>query len=233
MKTCGTASTNQSSSSTANACHSSIHPLHPIAYTTTLNFLPFENCHQSPNRKKITLNCDLLLFLKLQNFYFRRRYFELFLARSQLLMRNHIKIGNHGGHGCGGGLPPGYWDEQGGRKAAAEAKKKRDREDDCEAHACLSQLRSDSATDAVVVSSVLVEKDDAFCPFGKAVGSAALHLAGADDLCPPCRAGAQSWPLSSSTAAKFLHALTKSEGRGMHLLLLFIEGGWYGPTWVR
>ena len=87
--------------------------------------------------------------------------------------------------------------------------------------------------DAVVVSSVLVEKDDACCPFGKAVGSAALHLAGADDLCPPCRAGAQSWPLSSSTAAKFLHALTKSEGRGMHLLLLFIEGGWYGPTWVR
>ena len=108
------------------------------------------------------------------------------------------------------------------------------RDDDCESHACLSQLRSDSATDAVVVSSVLVEKDDACCPFGKAVGSAALHLAGADDLCPPCRAGAQSWPLSSSTAAKFLHALTKSEGRGMHLLLLFIEGGcWYGPAWVR
>ena len=128
MKTCGNASTNQSSSSTANACHSSIHPLHPIAYTTTLNFLPFENCHQSPNRKKITLNCDLLLFLKLQNFYFRRRYFKLFLARSQLLMRNYIKKGNHGGHGRGGGLPPGYWEEQGGRKAAAEAKKKRKEE---------------------------------------------------------------------------------------------------------
>ena len=33
-----------------------------------------------------------------------------------------MKKGGHGGDRSGSGLPPGYWEEQGGRAAAAEAK---------------------------------------------------------------------------------------------------------------
>ena len=39
------------------------------------------------------------------------------------LMRNYIKKGGHGGKRVGAGLKAGHWDEQGGRKRAAEAKK--------------------------------------------------------------------------------------------------------------
>ena len=38
-------------------------------------------------------------------------------------MRNYIKKGGHGGKRVGAGLKAGHWDEQGGRKRAAEAKK--------------------------------------------------------------------------------------------------------------
>ena len=65
----------------------------------------------------------------------------------------------------------------------------------------MSQLRRDSATDAVVGCSLVVEKDDACCPFGKAVGSAAAHLAVADNLCPSAHPGTCSH--SVSAAAKF------------------------------
>ena len=133
MKTCGNASTNQSSSSTANACHPSIHPLHPIAYTTTLNSIPLRDAinptiknKKSKNKKRIN-NCSQqsVSYIKL---HFRRRSFGLVRARSQLMVRNYIKKGNHGGGGRNAGLPPAYWDEQGGREAAAEAKRKREEE---------------------------------------------------------------------------------------------------------
>ena len=54
---------------------------------------------------------------------------DVLRARSlQLLMRDRMKKGGHGGGGRNAGLWPNYWEEQGGREAAAEAKKKREEE---------------------------------------------------------------------------------------------------------
>ena len=41
------------------------------------------------------------------------------------MVSNYIKKGGHGGKRVGAGLKAGHWDEQGGRKAAAEAKEQR------------------------------------------------------------------------------------------------------------
>ena len=38
------------------------------------------------------------------------------------MVRNYVKKGGHGGARTSAGLPPGFWEDQGGRKAAAEAK---------------------------------------------------------------------------------------------------------------
>ena len=38
---------------------------------------------------------------------------------------------------------------------------------------------------------------------------------------------------SRSNDSKLFHFKYKGRVVGMHLPLLFIEGGWYGPTWVR
>ena len=44
------------------------------------------------------------------------------------LMRNYIRKGGHGGRRRGQGLPAQYWENQGGRQAAAKAKAQREAE---------------------------------------------------------------------------------------------------------
>ena len=48
------------------------------------------------------------------------------------MVRKYVRKGGHGGGGRNAGLRPGFWDEQGGRKAAAEAKAQREAEAEAE-----------------------------------------------------------------------------------------------------
>ena len=110
------------------------HPLHLIvSLLSHTQFHTFERRHQSHNQKQKVkkqkrINSCSQQSVSYIKFHFRRRSFGLVRARSQLMVRNYIKKGNHGGGGRNAGLPPAYWDEQGGREAAAEAKRKREEE---------------------------------------------------------------------------------------------------------
>ena len=53
----------------------------------------------------------------------------------------YIKKGGHGGGGRSAGLPAGYWDDQGGRKAAGEAKARRQAEAKAKAAAAEQKAR--------------------------------------------------------------------------------------------
>ena len=55
------------------------------------------------------------------------------LAAAANMVRNYIRKGGHGGRRDGAGLAAGFWEAQGGRKAAAAAKKQRKAEADAKA----------------------------------------------------------------------------------------------------
>ena len=57
-----------------------------------------------------------------------------FAARSSMA-RKYIRKGGHGGARSGSGLPVGFWQERGGKKAAAAAKKQREAEAKAKAEA--------------------------------------------------------------------------------------------------
>ena len=57
------------------------------------------------------------------------------------MVKNYVRRGSHGGSRRNAGLPPGFWEEQGGRQAAAEKMKKRKVEDAASRQHSLQQAK--------------------------------------------------------------------------------------------